>query len=151
MKKNMKRFLLAMVAMVLCLPMFIMQPANATNVTLSLRGQWTQSTDDTTSYKLSCTYGTESFYCGAATGDQNDQNSVWTAGPVLTTGTAIPVATVSLIFSYNVASTPATGSLGFHLYGINGNGASLTPASVTYNYNLGPAMTPLGFTVIKGP
>ncbi|MGA2516871.1 MAG: hypothetical protein ABSG44_09990 [Thermodesulfobacteriota bacterium] len=94
----MKKILISIfLAMVLALGLGI-QPANATTTTLSLKAQWNAPTDDTTGVKLSCYTGSENWYSGNANGDGgNNPNEVWTPGPVLTTGTLIPIPTVSLV------------------------------------------------------
>jgi hypothetical protein len=148
----MKKIIGLILAMVLAIPLFVMPAAEAGQVALNLKAQWTANAEpDMAYYLIQVGNGggqSGGYYTGPTTGTTSWgvtwQGNSGSATHLLLSPTLLP-------FVYQVSDTPQTGSLTFTLNAVDTN-ANVSPnAQATYNYNcdVTPPAAPTGFTVIK--
>jgi len=139
----MKKLLLILVlAMALCMP-FMTQPAEAANVVLNLKAQWTANVEtDMAGYRFAYFFGgLEKWWRGPNTFNDSPDDG----------GILLPLTPTNLLFTFTVASPPLTGTLTFDLFAEDTNANRSTKATATYVYNVDttPPVTPVGFSILK--
>lgn len=142
----MKKKLLGLIlALVLCIPMFVMQPAEAAMTNMNLKAQWSANSEpDVAGYKIANWTTVDTWYAGSAAGPGLLGDWSLTAP-----ATATLITNLNLSFVWAVTSN-TMGTLTFHLI-CQDTLAQISPqATATYNYNVcTPPAAPTGFTVIR--
>ncbi len=150
----MKKLLLSvLLAMVLCIPMFVMQEAQAVPIPLNLKATWAPNAEpDIFGYRIYQAQIDSPTTYNFWNGTQFNGNQCITPIDTTIEGTMLPLSPQQLLFTVSIFDAyPRTGNINFALKAFDTN-LNMSPKATTifvYNVDATPPAAPSGFTVVK--